>query len=77
MGATKIFILARNKDLRARVRAIDPTAKPEQGQEIADMIPGAQYVVMNRCGHWPQYEDADHFNDLHIGFLQGRTVGTN
>jgi 2-hydroxy-6-oxonona-2,4-dienedioate hydrolase len=35
------------------------------------MIPGAKYVVMNRCGHWPQYEDADLFNKLHIEFLLG------
>lgn len=55
----------------------DPTAKPAQGREIADMIPGAQYVVMNRCGHWPQYEDADRFNRLHIAFLQGEDVSAD
>lgn len=47
----------------------DPTATPEEGKQIADMIPGAQYVVMNECGHWPQYEDQDKFNKLHIDFL--------
>jgi 2-hydroxy-6-oxonona-2,4-dienedioate hydrolase len=50
----------------------DPTATPEEGKQIADMIPGARYVVMNRCGHWPQFEDADAFNTLHIDFLLGR-----
>lgn len=50
----------------------DPTATPEEGREISEMIPGAQYVVMNRCGHWPQFEDADKFNRLHIDFLLGR-----
>jgi 2-hydroxy-6-oxonona-2,4-dienedioate hydrolase len=49
----------------------DPTATPEEGKQIADMIPGAQYVVMNRCGHWPQFEDAAVFNKLHIDFLLG------
>lgn len=49
----------------------DPTATPEEGRQIAEMIPGAQYVVMNECGHWPQFEDADEFNRLHIDFLQG------
>jgi len=49
----------------------DPTATPEEGKQIADMIPGAKYVVMNRCGHWPQFEDADLFNKLHIEFLLG------
>jgi 2-hydroxy-6-oxonona-2,4-dienedioate hydrolase len=50
----------------------DPTATPAEGKEIADMIPGAQYVVMNQCGHWPQFEDAALFNKLHIDFLLGK-----
>ena len=50
----------------------DPTATPEEGKQIADMIPGSQYVVMNECGHWPQYENAAEFNRLHIDFLLGR-----
>lgn len=50
----------------------DPTATPEEGRQISEMIPGAQYVVMNECGHWPQFEDADEFNRLHINFLMGR-----
>lgn len=50
----------------------DPTATPEEGKEIADMIPGSRYVVMNRCGHWPQYEDPEKFNSLHVDFLLGR-----
>ncbi|MFC0303908.1 alpha/beta fold hydrolase [Rhizorhabdus histidinilytica] len=49
----------------------DPTATPEEGRQIAEMIPDARYVVMNHCGHWPQYEDADVFNRLHIAFLRG------
>jgi 2-hydroxy-6-oxonona-2,4-dienedioate hydrolase len=50
----------------------DPTATPAEGKEIADMIPGAKYVVMNQCGHWPQFEDATLFNKLHIDFLLGK-----
>ena len=54
----------------------DPTATPEEGRQIATMIPGARYIVMNQCGHWPQYEDAALFNRLQIGFLRdgGGTV---
>jgi len=48
----------------------DPTATVEVGQELADAIPGAQFVVMKGCGHWPQFEDADTFNRIHIEFLQ-------
>jgi 2-hydroxy-6-oxonona-2,4-dienedioate hydrolase len=50
----------------------DPTAAVSVGQRIAELIPNAQLEVMERCGHWPQFEDAPRFNDLHIGFLSGR-----
>ena len=49
----------------------DPTATPAEGKEIADMIPDAKYVVMNQCGHWPQFEDAALFNKIHLEFLLG------
>jgi 2-hydroxy-6-oxonona-2,4-dienedioate hydrolase len=50
----------------------DPTAAVSVGQRIAELIPNARLEVMERCGHWPQFEDAPRFNDLHIGFLSGR-----
>lgn len=50
----------------------DPTAAPEEGRKIAEMIPGASFVVMNECGHWPQFEDADTFNRIHLDFLLNR-----
>lgn len=50
----------------------DPTATPEEGKQISDMIPGSRYVVMNKCGHWPQYEDPALFNRIHLDFLLGR-----
>jgi 2-hydroxy-6-oxonona-2,4-dienedioate hydrolase len=52
----------------------DPTATPEEGRQIAEMIPGSQYVVMNRCGHWPQYENSQFFNVLHTAFLLGKPL---
>lgn len=50
----------------------DPTATAVEGKQIADMIPGAQFVVMDGCGHWPQFEDPETFNRIHIDFLLGR-----
>lgn len=52
----------------------DPTATPAEGEEIASMVPDSRYVVMNRCGHWPQYEDAERFNRIHLAFLQGLDI---
>jgi 2-hydroxy-6-oxonona-2,4-dienedioate hydrolase len=52
----------------------DPTATPAEGAQIADMIPGARYMVMNECGHWPQFENATLFNKAHIDFLLGKDI---
>ena len=41
------------------------------GEDLAALIPGARFEVMTDCGHWPQFEDADTFNKLHIEFLLG------
>jgi 2-hydroxy-6-oxonona-2,4-dienedioate hydrolase len=49
----------------------DPTATTAEGQQIAGMIPGSQFVVMNNCGHWPQFEDAEAFNRLELDFFLG------
>lgn len=50
----------------------DPTADVSEGRRIAGMIPGARFEVMQDCGHWPQWEDPDTFNALHLDFLLGR-----
>ena len=50
----------------------DPTNPVEEGRRIASMIPKSQFVVMENCGHWPQFEDSEGFNALHIDFLLAR-----
>ncbi len=50
----------------------DPTAPASVGQEISSMIPGSRFVLMENCGHWPQFEDAETFNRLHLDFLLER-----
>lgn len=50
----------------------DPTADVTEGRRISEMIPGARFEVMDGCGHWPQYEDPETFNRLHIDFLLDR-----
>jgi 2-hydroxy-6-oxonona-2,4-dienedioate hydrolase len=47
----------------------DPTADVSEGRRIALMIPHADFVVLDGCGHWPQYEDPEAFNRLHLDFL--------
>lgn len=50
----------------------DPTATPEEGKMISEKIPGSKFVIMNECGHWPQFEDHDLFNKIHLDFLLDR-----
>lgn len=47
----------------------DPTAPIETGKRFVKAIPNAELVVLDGCAHWPQWESAQRFNDLHIDFL--------
>lgn len=47
----------------------DPTAGIEVGERFAKAIPNARMKVIENAGHWPQYEQANEFNELHINFL--------
>jgi 2-hydroxy-6-oxonona-2,4-dienedioate hydrolase len=47
----------------------DPTAPPEVGRQVADWIPNSEFVLMTGAGHWPQFEDAETFNRIHLDFL--------
>lgn len=49
----------------------DPTAPAAAGKQVADWIPDSRFVMMANCGHWPQYEDAEQFNRIHLEFLLG------
>ena len=54
----------------------DPTADVTEGHRIAEMIPGSTFVVMEGCGHWPQWEDTPTFDRLHLNFLRGLPLDT-
>lgn len=47
----------------------DPTGAVEVGERFKRLIPDSQLVVLEHCGHWPQYEAADDFNRLMIAFF--------
>jgi len=50
----------------------DPSGPVTEAQRIASLIPGAKLAVMENCGHWPQYEDTETFNKIHLDFLLDR-----
>jgi 2-hydroxy-6-oxonona-2,4-dienedioate hydrolase len=48
----------------------DPTAPIATGERFVSAIPNAEpLVIMDDCAHWPQWENAEMFNDLHLDFL--------
>jgi 2-hydroxy-6-oxonona-2,4-dienedioate hydrolase len=50
----------------------DPSAPVTAGERVAAKLRNARFVVMQDCGHWPQFEDAATFNRIHIDFLLDR-----
>lgn len=47
----------------------DPSGPVDEGARIASLIPRGRLAVMENCGHWPQYEDTETFNRIHLDFL--------
>jgi 2-hydroxy-6-oxonona-2,4-dienedioate hydrolase len=50
----------------------DPSGPVGEAERIAALIPNATLAVMDNCGHWPQYEDPETFNKIHLDFLLAR-----
>lgn len=50
----------------------DPSGPVDEGRRIAELIPHGSLAVIENAGHWPQYEQTDEFNRLHLDFLLGR-----
>jgi pimeloyl-ACP methyl ester carboxylesterase len=49
--------------------ADDKMAPPVFGREVADAIPGARYIEIERCGHYGYLERPDEVNRVIIDFL--------
>jgi 4,5:9,10-diseco-3-hydroxy-5,9,17-trioxoandrosta-1(10),2-diene-4-oate hydrolase len=41
-----------------------------EGLEPFKVMPNADYMLLNHCGHWAQWEHPKRFNDVAISFLQ-------
>lgn len=51
--------------------ADDEIIPVDHAHRAARLIPGAGLHVFERCGHWPQMERSEEFNELMLGFLAG------
>jgi len=49
----------------------NPGQPVELAEEGARMIPDARFVVLENSAHWPQWEEPEEFNKLHLEFLTG------
>jgi 2-hydroxy-6-oxonona-2,4-dienedioate hydrolase len=47
----------------------DPSGPVDEGRRIAELLPHGRLAVIENAGHWPQYEQAETFNRLHLQFL--------
>jgi 2-hydroxy-6-oxonona-2,4-dienedioate hydrolase len=51
----------------------DPSGPVDEGRRISELIPNGRLAVIENAGHWPQYEQTEVFNTIHLDFLLGRT----
>ena len=49
----------------------DPTAPVDVGRRIASLAPDSRFELTENCAHWPQWENREHFNRVHLAFMRG------
>ena len=49
----------------------NPTCPWPVAEKVHQCVPGSRFVLVDKSGHWPQYEVADEFNKTLIEFLSG------
>jgi 2-hydroxy-6-oxonona-2,4-dienedioate hydrolase len=49
--------------------AENPFGEIPEAERMHRSITGSRLEIFDRCGHWPQHEHAERFNQLHLGFL--------
>lgn len=47
----------------------DPSGPAKAGLDMAERIPDGRFQLIERAGHWPQWEQVDVFNSLVLAFL--------
>jgi pimeloyl-ACP methyl ester carboxylesterase len=51
----------------------NPSVGVAEAKSALDYLPNAEFALMERCGHWPQWENAETFNRIVSEFLLGGT----
>jgi 2-hydroxy-6-oxonona-2,4-dienedioate hydrolase len=53
--------------------AQNPFGDVPEAHRMNENIPGSQLRIFGECGHWPQHEHAERFNELALAFLAAST----
>lgn len=48
----------------------NPTCPWHVAEKVHQTVPGSRFVLVDKSGHWPQYERADEFNRTLVEFLE-------
>lgn len=53
----------------------NPFGEVPEATAMHENIPGSELVLLDNCGHWPQHEQSDQYNEISLEFLgKARTV---
>lgn len=52
----------------------NPFGEVPEADAMHANIPGSELVLFDDCGHWPQHEHAERYNQLSLGFLAKHPV---
>jgi 2-hydroxy-6-oxonona-2,4-dienedioate hydrolase len=51
--------------------AQNPFGEVPEAERLQAAVPGSRLEIFDQCGHWPQHEHPDRFNQLNVRFLAG------
>ncbi|MDF1604494.1 alpha/beta hydrolase [Nocardioides sp. YIM 152315] len=52
----------------------NPFGDVPEASAMHDNIPGSELVIFDDCGHWPQHEQAERYNQISLDFLAKHPV---
>lgn len=55
----------------------NPFGEVPEATSMHENIPGSELVLLDNCGHWPQHEQSDQYNEISLEFLSKARNGAN
>jgi 2-hydroxy-6-oxonona-2,4-dienedioate hydrolase len=49
----------------------NPFGDVPEARELHAMLPGSRLEILGHCGHWPQHEQSETYNEFSLAFLAG------